>query len=78
MKAALVVLFVVLAACSPAVAQDKSARREKSAELLEELGAGYKIHTTRHWILVYKADLEWVKACGKMLERTHDTFIETF
>ncbi len=78
MKAALAVLFAALVACSPAEAQDKSVRREKSAELLEEFGAGYKIHTTRHWILVYKADVEWVTACGEMLERTHDTFVATF
>ena len=40
MKAALAVLFAALVACSPAEAQDKSVRREKSAELLEEFGAG--------------------------------------
>ena len=78
MKAALAVIFVALLVCSPAEAQDKSARRKKSAELIKEFGEGYKVLTTRHWILVYKADVEWVKACGEMLERTHDTFVATF
>ena len=78
MKAALAVIFVALLVCSPAEAQDKSARRKKSAELIKEFGEGYKVLTTRHWILVYKADVEWVKACGEMLERTNDTFVATF
>ena len=78
MKYALAVLLLGLVCCGPSLAQDKTARRKKSAELLEEFGEGYKILTTRHWILVYKADVEWVKACGKMLERTHDTFVATF
>ncbi len=78
MKHSLTLVLLVLACCGPSLAQDKAARRKKSAELLEEFGGGYKIFTTRHWILVYKADLEWVKSCGAMLERTHDTFVATF
>ena len=78
MKYALTVLLLGLACCGPVLAQDKAARKKKSAELLKEFGDGYKIFTTRHWILVYKADVEWVKSCGKMLERTHDTFVATF
>ena len=78
MKYCLTVLLLGLACCGPVLAQDKAARKKKSAELLKEFGEGYKIFTTRHWILVYKADLEWVKSCGKMLERTHDTFVATF
>ena len=78
MKCALAVLLSALAICSPAQAQDESARRKKSAELRKEFGDGYKVFTTRHWILVYKADIGWVKACGEMLERTHDTFVATF
>ena len=78
MKCALAVLLSALVICSPAQAQDESARRKKSAELRKEFGDGYKVFTTRHWILVYKADIGWVKACGEMLERTHDTFVATF
>ena len=78
MKYALAVLLLGLACCGPILAQDKAARNKKSAELLKEFGEGYKIFTTRHWILVYKADVEWVKSCGEMLERTHDTFVATF
>ena len=58
MKYCLTVLLLGLACCAPSLAQDKAARDKKSAELLKEFGAGYKIFTTRHWILVYKADLE--------------------
>ena len=78
MKYALAVLLLGLACCGPILAQDKAARNKKSAELLKEFGEDYKIFTTRHWILVYKADLEWVKSCGAMLERTHDTFVASF
>ena len=78
MKYRLTVLLLGLACCGPILAQDKAARNKKSAELLKEFGEGYKIFTTRHWVLVYKADVEWVKACGEMLERTHDTFVATF
>ena len=78
MKYRLTVLLLGLACCGPVLAQDKAARKKKSAELLKEFGEGYKIFTTRHWVLVYKADVEWVKACGEMLERTHDTFVATF
>jgi len=78
MKYCLTALLLGLACCGPVLAQDKAARSKKSAELLKEFGGNYKIFTTRHWILVYKADLEWVKSCGAMLERTHDTFVATF
>ncbi len=78
MKCGFAALFLVLVCCGPSPAQESAARRKKSAELLDEFGEGYKVLTTRHWILVYKADVEWVKACGEMLERTHDTFVATF
>ena len=44
MKAALAVLFAALVLCSPAEAQDKSVRREKSAALLEEIYADAVTH----------------------------------
>ena len=47
MKAALAVLFAALVLCSPAEAQDKSVRREKSAELLEEFGLESSQHKER-------------------------------
>lgn len=78
MKSGCAALLLGLVCCGPSLAQDNAARKKKSAELLDEFGGGYKILTTRHWILVYKADVEWVKACGEMLERTHDTFVATF
>jgi hypothetical protein len=49
---------------------------QRKAALLKECGEGFEVRETDHWLIVHKADPNWVDSAAKMLERTHDLYFE--
>lgn len=47
-------------------------------ELLKrEFGDGFRIHLTRHFLVVYNAEEQWSRLRAALLERTHDVYYNT-
>lgn len=55
-------------------APDPFSRKELAASVQNELGAGFRIHETKHYIVCYNTSSNYAKWCGAMFERLHRGF----
>lgn len=56
------------------VLPEDAARRES---LQREFGEDFKLHATRHFVVVYNAEENWSRQRAALLERTHDVYYKT-
>jgi len=71
------VLWAIVTATALAATAD-DANEQLKAALRRDVGEGCEIRETAHWLIASKADVKWVDAAARMLERTHDFFFEQF
>lgn len=68
------ITLAILIFAGPAAATAQS----EAEKLLEEFGDGYETRDTEHWIIVSKAEKDFVDQVEATLERTHEVFFEQF
>ena len=49
-------------------------RKELANAIQSELGSGFRIHETKHYIICYNTSTDYVRWCGAMFERLHRAF----
>jgi len=55
-------------------APDPLSRKELAAAVQNELGAGFRIHQTKHYIICYNTSPNYAKWCGALFERLYRGF----
>ena len=50
-------------------------RKELAAAVQRELGRGFRIHETKHYIICYNTSMQYAKWCGALFERLHRGFV---
>lgn len=63
-----------------AIAEEErlAAEPDRRERLLGQLGEGFKLHVTPHFLIAYNTERSWALSRGALLEQTHGVFFRAF